>query len=58
MDTIAVKTDRGVHRLEIEGRPSSLRRFTRWTSALGVGFLASLLVAGARRWSLRQTRSE
>ena len=51
MDTIAVRTDRGAHRLEIEGRPSGLRRFTRWTSLLGVG----LLVGGARRWRLRET---
>ena len=58
MDTIAVKTDRGVHRLEIEGKPSSLRRFTRWTSALGVGLLVGLLVGGSRRSRSRQARSE
>jgi hypothetical protein len=55
MDTIAVKTDAGVHRLEIEGEPSGLRHATRWTSALGVGWLVVLIVAGFPRWSLRQT---
>lgn len=57
MDTIAVRTDAGVHRLEIEGEPSGLRRFTRWTSAAGVGWLVVMLVGGTRPWSLRHARS-
>ena len=56
MDTIAVRTNAGVHRLEIEGEPSGLRRFTAWTSALGVGLLGVLVVRGTRRRSLRHAR--
>ncbi len=48
MDTIAVKTDPGVHRLEIAGKPSRLRRLTRWTSALGLCVLVTLVVRPLR----------
>jgi uncharacterized membrane protein YfhO len=56
MDSIAVKTDAGVHQLEIEGAPSGLRRFTLWTSVIGVGVLTVLLMRGSRRWSARRAR--
>jgi len=48
-DTIAIRTPGGAHRLEIEGRPSALRRLMLLPSVLGVLLTLGLVTVGRRR---------
>jgi hypothetical protein len=49
LDTIAVKTAAGTHELVLEGRPSTARRVTLFTSAFGLALVFALLGVARRR---------